>query len=306
MARHFPVFIDLGGAPPLVVGTDPALAAKLRLLGSFAPQIDLLTGRDAPPPALDLPGVRHIRGIPVDRAAARFSGRSLIVIGTGDQALDERLSRQAREIGVPVNVPDKPALCSAYFGSIVDRDPVILAISTGGHSPVLAQRLRAVIEDRLPPGYGRIAAYLDRIRHRLRHLSAATRRRLQHRIIDGDAAGWIINGEEARADSHVVDLLAEQPRRECGQLHVVPGGTGDPAVLGRRQTEAIRNADVILHPPGKMPEFLHLARREVELLAADPAMARAHAASMTARGLEVVMMQGACPVPFPPAAEMST
>ena len=71
MARYFPIFIDLGGSPPLVVGARPALAAKLRLLAGFAPQTDLLTGLQALPPDLDLPGVRHISGMPLDRA--RFS-----------------------------------------------------------------------------------------------------------------------------------------------------------------------------------------------------------------------------------------
>ena len=118
-------------------------------------------------------------------------------------------------------------------------------------------------------------------------------------------------GDEAGADALVVEMLTElqgrQPEGDQGaHLHVIAEAGEDMARPDRREIEAIRNADVILHPPGRMPEFLHLARREVELLAADPAMARVHAASMTARGLEVVMMQGACPVPFPPAAEMST
>ena len=147
MARHFPIFIDLGGTPPLVVGAQPALTAKLRLFTGFAPRVDLLSGLQKMPQGLGLPGVHHIEGISLDQAANRFCGRSLVLIDTGDPAFDEMLSEQARRIGVPVNVPDKPALCSFYLGSIVDRDPVILAISTGGFAPVLAQRLRAAIED---------------------------------------------------------------------------------------------------------------------------------------------------------------
>lgn len=296
MARHFPIFIDLGRSPPLVVGAQSGLLAKLRLLADFAPRIDLITGLDSLPVGFGLAGVRHMDGIAVDRAAAWFMGRPLIVIDTGDLAVDEALSRQARKIGVPVNVPDKPALCSFYLGSIVDRDPVILAISTGGHAPVLAQRLRAGIEDWLPSGYGRLAIYLNRIRQRLRHLPAACRRRLQHRIIDGEASRWIIDGDEARVDSQVVRMLADPATRAGGGLHVIQANCGDPGLLDHHEIEAIRNADVILCPPGETPALVHLARREVEMVTAEPAMARAHAASMSARGLQVVIINVAVSV----------
>jgi len=290
MARHFPVFIDLGGSRPLVVGSNPGLAAKLRLLGGFAPSTDLVTGLASVPTALALPGVRHIDGMTPRDAAALFAGRPLIFVDTGDRDLDERLSRSARQAGVPVNVPDNPALCSFYLGAIVDRDPVILAISTGGFAPVLAQRLRARIEDWLPHHYGRLARYLNRIRHRIRTLPAAHRRRLQHRIIDGDVAGQIIGGDDADADARVVEMLADRQDHEDTNIHVIGAATGDPAGLDRSEIEAIRNADVILHAPGKVPELVHLARREVELVAISPARADGHAAAMRARGLEVVIL----------------
>ncbi|MGC6452868.1 MAG: precorrin-2 dehydrogenase/sirohydrochlorin ferrochelatase family protein [Candidatus Puniceispirillaceae bacterium] len=307
MARHFPIFIDLGGSPPLVIGTDPGLAAKIRLLAGFAPAIDLVTGQDTPPAELGLAGARHLGGRPVDDAASLFAGRPLVVISTGDSALDENLSRRARAMGVPVNVPDRPALCSFYLGAIVDRDPVILAISTGGFAPVLAQRLRAGIEDWLPAGYGRIAHYLHRIRNRLRTLPAARRRRLQHRIIDGDAARCVIDGDEVHADALLVDMLSERVTDTGGTLHVVRDGAGDPPGLDRRAIEAIRNADVILHAPGGVPAPVRLARREVELVAAPPETALARAAALRSRGLEVVIILASGPTarPTPQAAQVT-
>ena len=283
MARYFPIFIDLGRSPPLVVGAGPALAAKLRLLAGFAPQTDLLTGLQALPPDLDLPGVRHIAGMPLDRAPQLFSGRPLVLIDTGDAELDQMLSRRARETGVPVNVPDRPGLCSFYLGSIVDRDPVVLAISTGGLAPVLAQRLRAAIEDWVPRRYGRLALHLNRVRQRIRTLPAARRRRLQHRIIDGD---------ETRADALVVELLAGQEGHDEATIHVIGDSASDPVRATRREIEAIRNADVILHAPGEVPDLVRLARREVELVPVSDASAPGRAAAMRASGLEVVIVEG--------------
>ncbi|MEK9553873.1 MAG: NAD(P)-dependent oxidoreductase, partial [Alphaproteobacteria bacterium] len=232
-----------------------------------------------------------IDSISLDQAANRFRGRSLVLIDTGDPALDEMLSAQARQIGVPVNVPDKPALCSFYLGSIVDRDPVILAISTGGFAPVLAQRLRAAIEDWLPVGYGRLATYLHRIRHRLRHLPAARRRSVQHEIIDGKAADHIIDGDDRHADSFVLALMKDLHICSGGAFLLISAGENERPRAPRRDIETIRNADVILHAPGEVPELVHLARREVELVSVSSSSARARAAAMRASGLEVVILQ---------------
>ena len=110
------------------------------------------------------------------------------MIDCGDEKLNASLAGRARALGVPVNVPDKPTLCSFYFGSIVDRAPVTIAISTAGLAPVLGQHLRAWMEDRLPAGYGRLALYLNRLRDRLHHLPAAHRRALLRRAAGGAGA----------------------------------------------------------------------------------------------------------------------
>lgn len=298
MAQRFPIFIDVGSVAPLVVGADQGLAAKIRLLAGFAPVVDLVTGMDLPPGELRHPQMRHITGVALQAADSLFRGRPLIIIETGDMALNTRLATIAREAGVPVNVPDCPTLCSFYLGAIVERDPVTVAISTGGFSPVLAQRLRARIEDMLPTGYGRLAIYLNRIRHRLRHLSAARRRGLQHQIIESDIGTRIIDGDTAQADSWVIAKLTAQMASMSasvngsvsGRLRVIESGHDDPDHLQRPAAEAIRNADVIIHTQGESPAVLSLARREVELLAVGPRPQRRLADDRLARGLDVVIL----------------
>ena len=91
-------------------------------------------------------------------------------------------------------------------------------------------------------------------------------------------------------------MLADPATRAGGGLHVIQANCGDPGLLDHHEIEAIRNADVILCPPGETPALVHLARREVEMVTAEPAMARAHAASMSARGLQVVIINAAVSV----------
>ena len=172
MSRHFPLFIDIVSVPPLVVGAGSSIEAKIRLLRKFAPLVELVPDGAHPQADIPLHGVRYIAGVTPATAQTLFKGRPLIVVDTGDDALNGRLAATAKSIGVPVNVPDRPTLCSFYFGSLVDRDPVTIAISTAGLAPVLGQRLRARLEDMLAPGYGRLAWYLSNI---CRRRSAAKR-----------------------------------------------------------------------------------------------------------------------------------
>ena len=265
MSQHFPIFIDIATVPPLVIGTGPAITAKIRLLRKFAPVVDLVTDGVFLQDELPDPGVRQLSGVRPAESQPLFQGRPLIVIDTGDDKLDGRLATTARAIGVPVNVPDRPALCSFYFGSLVDRDPVTIAISTSGMAPVLAQRLRARLEDMLTPGYGRIAWYLWRLRDRLRHLSPAQRRETQHRIIDGAVARFVVAGENEIADKLAVRMIADAGHDAPRKIHLLDSSSGAPNRLGARGIEAIRNADFVIYGADESPAILDLVRREAVL-----------------------------------------
>lgn len=262
MSRHFPIFIDVATVPPLVVGAGDSIEAKIRLLRKFSPRIDLVTDGTRSGFELSVPGIRRIAGATVADSQTLFRGRPLIIIDTGDDALNGRLAAMAKDTGVPVNVPDKPALCSFYFGSIVDRDPVTVAISTSGLAPVLGQGLRARLEDMLPPGFGRLAWYLWRLRDRLRHLPAPRRREAQHRIIDGQVAGLVMDGENKAADRLALEIISGAGHDAAGIFHLIDTRAGDPLFLSLRGVQAIRNADIVLHERQEAPAILDLARHE--------------------------------------------
>jgi uroporphyrin-III C-methyltransferase/precorrin-2 dehydrogenase/sirohydrochlorin ferrochelatase len=262
----FPCFIAVDEVPPLVIGNVALLEAKIRLLLKFAPLVDLITDLR---PASRLGGDDRIRvfgDVPCRQAHDLIIGRPLVILDTGDAALNASLSATARKAGVPVNVPDNTALCSAYLGSIVDRSPVLIAISTAGAAPVLGQRIRAGIESMLPTGFGRIASYLETRRADLRVLSPARRRAVQHRIVDGPAADHIISGDEDAADRQLARLVVAPGDGEAAQVKIVDIGGGDPGLLSLRGVETIRNADIIVHQAGTSPAIIDLSRREVSLV----------------------------------------
>jgi len=270
--RLFPCFIAVDDVPPLVIGNAGLLEAKIRLLLKFAPTVDLVTDLR---PATRLSSdqrVCAVAGVSCQMAHDLIAGRPLVILDTLDPALNIALAATAREAGVPVNVPDNAALCSAYLGAIVDRSPVLVAISTAGAAPVLAQRIRARIESMLPAGFGRLATYLDRHRASLRELSPARRRAIQHHLVDGLAADHVIAGDDAAADRLLARLVTTADEDSAAPVKIVDIGGGDPGCLSLHGVETIRNADIIVHQADVAPAITDLTRREAGFVTVPPGL----------------------------------
>lgn len=313
--RHlFPAFIAVDETPPLVIGNAPQLEAKIRLLCKFAPLVEVVTDlRPGENPGRHA-GARYLAGVSCATAHDLIAGRPLVILDTCDATLNAALSATAKAAGVPVNVPDNTALSSAWLGAIVDRAPVLIAISTGGAAPVLGQRIRARIESMLPDGFGRLARYLHRRRPLLQHLTPARRRSIQHNLVDGPAADHVLADDIAGADRHLAAMMDGTGHEDGGRMRIVDIGVGDPGLLSLRGVEAIRNADLIIHDAGVYnagghgagvpnagvtPAILDLARREAGFVAVPPDQTVAAAASLAARlataiaaGQQVVLLQG--------------
>ena len=163
--RTFPILVSFDGKPPLVTGGGELAAVKARLLLKRAPCVDT-------PPISVVPEIaalveeRLVSLIAPRPGIDQLRGRPLVIAATEDQEEDARVSAIARALGVPVNVPDRPELCSFALPAIVDRGEVTVAIGTSGASPVLAQRLRAWLEQELHPRLDALAKLAAEFRGR--------------------------------------------------------------------------------------------------------------------------------------------
>lgn len=273
MKKPFPIFVDLDSVPPLVIGNAPALEAKIRLLLKFAPVVEVIIDHTANVDHCSLPAlaqfgskIRVLADVTYANAAAHMPGRPLVILDTMDDQLNESLSDAAKALGVPVNVPDQIALCSFYLASIVDRAPVIVAISTSGVAPVLGQNIRAKLEDMLVPKIGDLALYLWGLRDKLRHLPGALRRHIQHQIIDGSVFRHLQAGHDVAADAAVINLLkAANDSDDSASITVIEAGAGATGLLSLDAVAGIRAADMILFDENVSSEVLDLARREASL-----------------------------------------
>ncbi len=193
----------------------------------------------------------------------------LVVAATDQEQVNEDVSRCAKKLGIPVNVVDRPQLCSFVFPSIVDREPVCVAISTEGRSPVLARLLRAKFESQLPSSLGRLAELLGTYRGRVKSLinDFDDRRRFWERLLDGPFTNQVLNGDERAArqaiESHLASYRGDRPPDRCS-VYLIGAGPGDPDLLTFKALRLMQTADVVLYDRLVSPGVLDLVRRDAE------------------------------------------
>ncbi len=265
--QYFPAFLDLKDRPCLVVGGGAPAARKARLLMRAGARLTVVARRAIPEiEGLDAAGALRLvrRGF----VAGDVEGRAAVVSATGLGDVDGPVSEAARAAGVPVNVVDRPELSSFVVPAIVERDPVVIGISSGGTSPVLARRLRARIEALLPARLGRLARFAESFRAAVRATvpDPAQRQRFWTGVFDGPVAEDVLAGREAAARERMLGLVnrPDATRAPEGLVHIVGAGPGDPDLLTVKALRLMEHADVAVYDRLVTPEILNRLRRDAE------------------------------------------
>ena len=265
--NYFPAFFALEGRELLIVGGGEAAAQKLRLLLKAGGRIRLVA-REATPEIAALAAEGRIDWQRRGFVAGDLRGRALAIAASGEAALDERVAEAARHARVPVNVVDRAELSDFIVPAIVDRDPVVIGISTAGAAPVLARRLRERIEAILPAKLGRLARFAERFRGAVALTLADRRERLQfwERFFEGPAADAVLAGREPEAAERLLNEINRRDpagaRATAGRVAIVGAGPGDPELLTLKALRHLENADVLLYDRLVDPAILERARRD--------------------------------------------
>jgi uroporphyrin-III C-methyltransferase/precorrin-2 dehydrogenase/sirohydrochlorin ferrochelatase len=264
---YFPAFLDLRKRSCLVVGGGDVALRKVRLLTSAGARITIV----APEISDMLIDFSHKNGHRLVEREFRPSDvlrRWLIISATGDPAVERKVYRYATAAGKFCNGVDDVANCSYITPAIVDRSPVIIAISSGGAAPVLARKLREQIELLLPAGLSQLAILAREWRVRVGQSlgNLISRRRFWESVFDGPAANLAITGDIAGAEAAMTALLKELPEAQAGEAWLVGAGPGDPGLLTIRALQIMQTADVILHDRLVSEDVLDMARRDADLI----------------------------------------
>jgi uroporphyrin-III C-methyltransferase / precorrin-2 dehydrogenase / sirohydrochlorin ferrochelatase len=270
--RFLPIFLDLTSDTVALVGAGPAALNKLRLLRAAGAHVRWYAdGVDAAEHVLPAgASAGRLDIVLTDPLGANFLEFTIVVAATGGP-LDDAIAARARDHRIPVNVVDRPDLSTFIFPAIIDRGEVVVAIGTGGASPVLARRLRERIEAMLPARIGELAALLHRYRERLARHGAHLGRRFWERVIDGPIGAAVLSGHRSRAEAELCREIHNvgkpdigKPNRRSGIVHLVGAGPGDPDLLTLRALQALQGADVVFYDELVTAGVLDRARRDAD------------------------------------------
>ncbi|HSX51185.1 MAG TPA: siroheme synthase CysG [Cellvibrio sp.] len=263
---YFPVFLDLKNRLCLLIGGGEVATRKGRMLAKAGARLRIV----APEISAELrelaeknQGELHAR----EYLSSDLRDCVLAIAATDNESLNKKISADAQALNLPVNVVDTPALCTYITPAIIDRSPLVIAVSSGGEAPVLARLVRTKLETLIPAGYGKLAQIASQWRERIkaRFSDGDSRRKFWEKILQGPAAELMMNGQEEAANTFINnELAADQSALTQGEVYLVGGGPGDPELLTLRALRLMQQADVVLYDRLVSDGVMELVRRDAE------------------------------------------
>lgn len=261
--NYFPIFANLAGRPVLVVGGGSVAARKISLLLDAGAQVRVVANQlNAELSALA--AENKILWLAEEFRAEHIRTVFLIIAASSDQALNRRVFQLAESCQKPVNVVDDRDYCSFIFPSIINRNPIQIAVSSSGSAPVLARLLREKLEALLPPSLGDMAEisgrWRDAVKAKLK--SVTERRRFWEKQFNGRFAAIVKNQQTAQAEQELAKQLEQN--YQGGFVSLVGAGPGDAGLLTLKGLQEIQQADVVLYDALVSDGILSLVRRDAE------------------------------------------
>lgn len=287
----FPLFFKLADRKVLIVGGGDVALRKADLLSRAGAAITVI----APDICDELQAllthsesneiINKHQLIFAEYNKSYMAGARIIIAGTDDEALNHQVHADATELNIPVNVVDTPPLCDFIFPAIVDRNPIVIGISSNGKAPVLARLLRARLETIIPQGYGKLAKLAGDFRSEVKTKipTLTGRRQFWEKAFEGKVSQLMFAGNESEAATQLqVDLdktasairenktvndKATEPKtlqNGIGEVYIVGAGPGDPELLTFKALRLMQQADIVFYDALVSPQVLDLCRRDAD------------------------------------------
>lgn len=264
---YLPIFIDIAQKQCLVVGGGDIAYRKINLLLKAGTQIICVSPVCCSGVA-QLAKNNKITLMRKDFEVSDVNTQVLIVSATNDTTLNAKVSKLAKNANIPVNVVDSPELCSFIIPSIVDRNPIVIAVSSAGKAPVLARLIRAKLESTIPNAYGKLAILAGNFREKVKSKfnNIEDRRYFWEKAFSGVVAEKVFSGKVNEAQADLQAQLDDSTNSDIGEVYLVGGGPGDPDLLTFKALRLMQQADVILYDRLVSDAVMELVRRDAELI----------------------------------------
>lgn len=262
---YLPIFCRLDNKPVLLVGGGEVAERKARLLLDAGAQLTVVAP-ELDPELAELAANGSVEWLAGEFAPQQLAGKWLVVAATDRREVNALVYQSANQARIFANVVDDPKRSSFIMPSIIDRSPLMVAISSGGKAPVLARLLREKLEALLPQHLGAVAAFAGSLRERVkaRFASMGERRRFWERLLGADRLGQALaRGDHASANQLADSLFADESQ-SGGEVVLVGAGPGDPGLLTLHALRQMQQADVVVYDRLVSDEVMALVRRDAK------------------------------------------
>jgi len=266
--EQLPIFVRLQGRRCVVIGGGEIAARKISLLLKAEAEVVVVAPQLCPRLA-DVAGSNELHWIAARFSPEHLENAMLAIAATNDLEVNRAVSAAAQARNLPVNVVDQPELCTFVFPSIIDRSPIVVAVSSGGSAPVLSRMLRSRLETMIPAAYGRLADLAGIFREQVKQrLSTMQERRIfWENIFEGPIAEQMLAGREDAARHELQQALDNAASTgNQGEVYLVGGGPGDPDLLTFKALRLMQKADVVVYDALVSPGVMELVRRDAECI----------------------------------------
>ncbi len=264
---NLPIFLDIKGKDCLVVGGGDIAARKASLLIKAGADVTIVSPELATT-TQSLIDEQSAKWIQAKFESMHADGRMLIMAATDIESVNRAVYDEAKQRNTLVNVADVPELCDFILGSILDRSPILVAISSGGDAPVLARNLRARLETLIPPSYSRLGQLAGKYRHvvKQKFKKLDFRRRFWEVVLQGEVAEHVYAGRDDLAEQTLQALITDDAPESLtrGEVYLVGAGPDDPDLLTFKALRLMQQADIVFYDRLVSKEVLALVRKEAE------------------------------------------
>ena len=262
---YLPIFCRLDNKPVLLVGGGEVAERKARLLLDAGARLTVVAP-ELDPELAELAANGSIEWLAGEFASEQLAGKWLVVAATDRREVNALVYQSANQARIFANVVDDPKRSSFIMPSIIDRSPLMVAISSGGKAPVLARLLREKLEALLPQHLGAVAAFAGSLRDRVkaRFASMGARRRFWERLLGADRLGQALARGDSASAHQLADSLFADESQSAGEVVLVGAGPGDPGLLTLHALRQMQQADVVVYDRLVSDEVMALVRRDAK------------------------------------------
>ncbi|QKJ85312.1 Siroheme synthase [Paramixta manurensis] len=260
-----PLFCQLRGKACLLIGGGEVAERKARLLLDAGADLRVCS-REFAPQFLHWRQTHSVTLIYDAFTPELLDDCWLVIAATNDEALNQQVSAEAESRRIFCNVVDAPESASVIMPSIIDRSPLMIAVSSGGRAPVLARLLREKLEAMLPQHLGKLADFAGALRQRVKATlpSPALRRRFWEKLFSSDRLAQSLANDDQQRVEQLKETLFSEPLEHRGEVVLVGAGPGDAGLLTLKGLQQIQQADIVVYDRLVSDEIMNLTRRDAE------------------------------------------